>query len=305
MDIWDIDFPNLGIYLKHVPKSFTVFGFEIALYGVIIACAIMAGLLMAAHVAKKHPQAGQDPDMYWDAIVWLVLFGVAGARIYYVIFMWDNYKDNLLQILNLRAGGLAIYGGVIGAVTTIFVYCRIKKKDPYVFLDASSCGLILGQAIGRWGNFFNREVFGEYTDNLFAMRLPTAMVRNQDISARIMEKMPEGVNYIQVHPTFFYESVWNLFILTLMLLYYKHRRFNGEGILLYFAGYGIGRACIEYIRTDQLYLRGTKIPVSMCLGILMAAASVIIDIIVRTGMKNGKFEKLKIREAELERESAS
>ncbi len=295
MGAGDIGFPNLGIYLHNVPKTFTVFGFEIALYGVIIAVGIMAGLLMASAVAKRH---GQDPDMYWDAIVWLVLFGVAGARIYYVIFMWDHYKDDLLQIFNLRAGGLAIYGGVIGAVTTVFVYCRIKKKDPYIFLDTSSCGLILGQAIGRWGNFFNREVFGEYTDNLFAMQLPVAAVRNQDISARILEKMPEGANYIQVHPTFLYESIWNLIILCLMLLYFKHRRFNGEGILLYFAGYGIGRAYIESIRTDQLYITGTRIPVSMCLGIIMAVGSVILDIVIRTGMKKGKFTKLAIRPAE-------
>ena len=146
MDIMDIDFPNLGIHLHNVPKTFSVFGFEIAIYGITMALGIMAGLLLAAHVAKKD---GQDPDTYWDAIVWLVLFGVMGARIYYVFFMWDVYKNNLLQIFNLRAGGLALYGSVIGAVITIFVYCRIKKKDPYIFLDTASCGLILGQAIGR------------------------------------------------------------------------------------------------------------------------------------------------------------
>ena len=118
------------------------------------------------------------------------------------------------------------------------------------------------------------------------------MVRNQDISARILEKMPAGVNYIQVHPTFLYECLWNLFVLLLLLLYFKHRKFNGEGVLLYFAGYGIGRAVIEAIRTDQLYIRGTTIPVSLCLGVFMTVASIIIDIVVRTGKKKGKFQKV-------------
>ena len=146
-------------------------------------------------------------------------------------------------------------------------------------------GLLVGQILGRWGNFFNREVFGEYTNNLLAMRIPVSMVRERDISASIAAHMTEGTNYIQVHPTFLYEGLWNLALLILLLLYLKHKRFDGEIALLYFAGYGIGRAIIESIRTDQLYITGTTIPVSMALGIAMAVVSIAADIVIRAKMR--------------------
>ncbi|MBP3217040.1 MAG: prolipoprotein diacylglyceryl transferase [Lachnospiraceae bacterium] len=279
MDLMDIAFPHLGIYLRNVPKSFTVFGFTIALYGVIIAASMLLGIVMAAHMGKK---TGQNPDDYWDISLWIIISAIAGARIYYVIFFWDSYKNNLLEIFNLRGGGLAIYGGIILSVITIFVYCRIKKKNAFLMLDTTSFGLVLGQITGRWGNFFNREVFGEYTDSLLAMRIPAAMVRERDISPLIAEHMTEGINYIQVHPTFLYESLWNCGVLLLMLLFYKKKCFDGEVLLLYLTAYGIGRAWIEYIRTDQLYITGTKVPVSMVLGIAMAVGSVVLDVVVRT-----------------------
>ena len=282
MDNMDIAFPHLGIYLRNVPKSFTVFGFQIAVYGVVIAISILCGILLAAHMAKK---TGQNPDDYWDISIWLIIFSIIGARIYYVIFFFDFYRDNPIQVFNLRGGGLAIYGAVIAAVITTFVYCRIKKKKPLLMLDTAVFGLVLGQITGRWANFFNREVFGEYTDSLLAMRLPVAMVRERDISPLIAEHMTDGINYIQVHPTFLYESLWNIGVLVLMLLYYRRKKFDGEVLLLYFAGYGIGRAWIEFIRTDQLYIPGTTLPVSMLLGIGMAGAAIIIDIAVRIRRK--------------------
>ena len=223
MEIMDIAFPNLGIYLRNVPKSFTVFGFEIALYGVIIGIGVIAGILMAARQAKV---TGQDPDLYWDFSIYAVILSVVGARIYYVIFEWDMYKDNLLKIFNIREGGLAIYGGVIAGFSTLFVYAALKKQKAFRMADTAVTGLILGQAIGRWGNFTNREVFGEYTDNLLAMRLPVAAVRERDISESILAHMGEGINYIQVHPTFLYESLWNLGVLVLMLVYWKHKKFD-------------------------------------------------------------------------------
>ena len=236
----------------------------------------------------------QDPDTYWDVSIWLIIFSVIGARIYYVIFSWDMYKDDLTQIFNLRAGGLAIYGGVIAGVITLTIYCKHKKKHFLDLFDTASYGLVLGQIIGRWGNFMNREVFGQYTDSLFAMRIPTEMVRSSDISASIAAHMSEGTNYIQVHPTFLYESVWNLAVLILMLLYCRHRRFRGEIGLLYFGGYGLGRALIEYIRTDQLYLPGTNIPVSLLLGLLLFVTAVIIEIVMRIAMQMGKVEPLPV-----------
>ena len=278
MDLMEISFPNLGIDLKYVPKGFTIFGFTIAIYGICIAVAVICGYLMAAKVAKK---TGQNPDTYFDFALYAVVLSIIGARIYYVIFQWDYYKKHPLSIFNLREGGLAIYGGVIVAFITVFVYCKIKKLNPFRFLDTALPGLILGQAIGRWGNFFNREVFGEYTDNLLAMRLPIDMVRSSDISESLQSHIEEGTNYIQVHPTYLYESLWCLMILAIMLLYWKHKKFEGEIALIYLGGYGLGRAWIEGIRTDQLYIHGTTIPVSQVLAIILVIFSVVWGIVMR------------------------
>ena len=278
----DIAFPNLGIYLANVPKTIMIGSFGIALYGVVIAIGMILGLTLSSNIAGR---TGQDPDTIWDLAASLIIFSIIGARIYYVIFMWDFYKDNPMQIFNLRGGGLAIYGGIIAGVITLFVYCRRKGKSFPLVLDTVIYGLLVGQILGRWGNFFNREVFGEYTDSLFAMRIPVAMVRERDISASIAAHMTEGTNYIQVHPTFLYEGMWNLMLLILLLIYLKHKKFDGEIALLYFAGYGIGRALIESIRTDQLYITGTTIPVSMMLGIVMAVVSIIAILCIRTAIR--------------------
>ena len=278
----DIAFPNLGIYLVNVPKTIMIGNFGIALYGIVIAIGMILGLTLSSKIAGR---TGQDPDTIWDLAASLIIFSIIGARIYYVIFMWDYYKDNPMQIINLRGGGLAIYGGIIAGVITLFVYCRRKGKSFPLLLDTVIYGLLVGQILGRWGNFFNREVFGEYTDSLFAMRIPVAMVRERDISASIAAHMTEGTNYIQVHPTFLYEGMWNLMLLILLLIYLKHKKFDGEIALLYFAGYGIGRALIESIRTDQLYITGTTIPVSMMLGIVMAVVSIIAILCIRTAIR--------------------
>lgn len=282
MNAGDIAFPNLGIYLKDVPRSFSVFGFEIAFYGLIIGIGVLAGILMAAHQAKV---TGQDPDTYWDFAIYAVIFSVIGARIYYVVFAWDYYKDNLLSVFNIRGGGMAIYGGVIAAFITLFVYCRIKKKNPFLMGDTAMAGLLLGQVIGRWGNFMNREVFGEYYNGLFSMQLPIAAVRARDISENIAAHIPEGANYINVHPTFLYESVWNLAVMFLMLAYRKHKKFDGELCLFYLGGYGLGRFIIEGIRTDTLFLPGTTIPVSQVLALLMLILAVCMDVAVRIRLK--------------------
>ena len=274
----DIAFPNLGIYLRNVPKTIMIGNFGIALYGVVIAIGMILGLTLSARIAKK---TGNDPDVIWDLAAPLLIFSIIGARIYYVIFMWDFYKDDPIQILNLRGGGLAIYGGIIAGVLTLYIYCRVKKQKFPLVLDFVIYGLLVGQILGRWGNFFNREVFGEYTDNLFAMRIPAVMVRERDISASIAAHMTAGTNYIQVHPTFLYEGMWNLALLILLYLYLGHKKFDGEIALLYFAGYGIGRAWIESIRTDQLYITGTAIPVSLALGIVMAVVSIAADVLIR------------------------
>lgn len=282
MGQWDIAFPNLGVYLRDVPKSFEVFGFTIALYGVLIGIGILAGILMAVHEAKV---SGQDPDVYWDFAIYAVIFSVIGARLYYVVFSWDKYKDNPLSIFNLRNGGLAIYGGVIAAFLTLFVFSKIKKQNFFQMGDTGVLGLILGQIIGRWGNFANRECFGQYTDGLFAMRLPVVAVRSNEITVEMADHVTDGINYIQVHPTFLYESAGNLVILILMLLYKKKKKFHGEMCLFYLGGYGILRFFVEGLRTDQLWIPGTTIAVSQMLGLALFVGAVATDIIVRIILK--------------------
>lgn len=278
MDAGDIAFPHLNIYLNNVPKTFTVFGFPIAYYGLIIGIAVLLGVLLAVHQAKV---TGQDPDLYWDFALYAIVFSIIGARVYYVVFSWDNYKNDLLSIFNTRGGGLAIYGAVIGAFLTAFIYCRVKKVPFLRLCDTGVVGLILGQVIGRWGNFMNREAFGEYTDNLFAMRLPIEAVRQHEITETMWAHVTEGVNYIQVHPTFLYESAWNLVLLCLLLLYWKHKKFEGEIAILYFGGYGLGRCMIEGLRTDQLLLPHTSLAVSQILAGILVVFAIVVEVSVR------------------------
>lgn len=286
----DIAFPNLGIYLRNVPKSFTVFGFQIALYGVIIAIGVLAGVLLAAHVAKLEKL---DADVVWDFAIYAIIFSIIGARVYYVVFRWDAYKDNLLEVFNLRNGGLAIYGAVIAAFLTMWIYCRKKKQSFLQLADICVPGLVLGQVIGRWGNFTNREVFGEYTESLLAMRLPAEMVRAGDISEKIAAHMAEGTNYIQVHPTFLYESLWNLALLAVLLLYRKHKKFEGEQWLIYLGGYGLGRAWIEGIRTDTLFIPHTTVAVSQVLAVVLFVVSLAADLFIREQMKKNTTPTVK------------
>ena len=264
-----IAFPHLGIYLENVPKSFTIFGFTIALYGVVIAVGMGAGLFMALRIAKKY---GHDTELIWDFFLYGIIFGLIGARIYYVAFSWDAYKNDLLSIFNTRKGGMAVYGSVIAAIVTLFIFCRIKKINYYTMTDICAPGLILGQIIGRWGNFFNREAFGEYTDSLFAMKLPVSAVRPHEITETMTAHMADGA--VQVHPTFLYECLWNLLVLVVMLLIWKYKQFEGEIMLVYLGGYGLGRSYIEGFRTDQLHLLGTQIPVSQLLAIILVIVSV-------------------------------
>ena len=275
-----ISFPNLGIHLENVGQSISVFGFEIAYYGMIIGLGVIAGILMAVHEAKR---TKQDPDTYYDLAMYAVVLSVIGARIYYVIFSWDSYKDDLLSIFNIRQGGLAIYGGVITAIIVVFVFARVKKLSFGQMTDTAGLGLILGQIIGRWGNFFSREAFGDYTDNLLAMRLPLDAVRSSDVTELMREHMEviDGISYIQVHPTFLYESLWNLAVLVGLLLWRKHKKFQGEIFLLYLLGYGVGRFWIEGLRTDQLLIPGMELPVSQVLAVVLVVVSTFTIVLLR------------------------
>lgn len=287
MNTMDIAFPNLGIYFENVPRFFEVFGFKIAFYGLIIGIGIMLGIWLAAWDAKK---MGLNPEIIWDFAIYAVIFSIIGARLYYVAFSWDLYKDDLLSILNTRNGGMAIYGAVIGAFLTLFVFSRLKKVRALQIGDSGVLGLILGQCLGRWGNFMNREAFGEYSDGLFAMRLPIDAVRSHEITDNIASHIEAGANYIQVHPTFLYESMWNLLLLVLLLLYRTHKKFHGEICLLYLGGYGLGRFWVESLRTDQLLVPGTSIAVSQVVALSCVTIAVVGEIVVRVRIKKGQVE---------------
>lgn len=279
-----ISFPNLGIYLENVGQSITVFGFEIAYYGMIIGLGVVAGILMAAHEAKR---TKQNPETYYDLAIYAVILSVIGARIYYVVFSWDQYKNDLLSIFNIRQGGLAIYGGVITAIIVVIVFARVKKLSFWQLADTAVLGLISGQIIGRWGNFFNREAFGEYTDNLLAMRLPMDAVRYSDVTETMLEhaEVVDRISYIQVHPTFLYESLWNLGVLLILLCWRKRKKFEGEIFLMYLFGYGVGRAWIEGLRTDQLLIPGIGWPVSQVLAVVLVVVSATLIVMIRSKKK--------------------
>ncbi|MDR1537953.1 MAG: prolipoprotein diacylglyceryl transferase [Clostridiales bacterium] len=267
----EISFPNLGLEIYRLPKeAFTIAGFSIYWYSIFIVLGVAAGALLAVAEAKR---IGQNPEIYMDFLFYVLITSLIGARLYYVVFSWDNYKDNLLKIFAFREGGLAIYGGVIAALLTAIIYTRIKKLEFWKFADVCGPCLVMGQAIGRWGNFFNREVFGHYTDSLLAMRYlkDTVSVIPPSVLENIV--IENGSQYIQVQPTFLYESLWNLFVFFILTWLKRHKKMDGEVILGYFFGYGIGRFIIEGIRTDQLPLFGTGLPVSQVLSAVLVIGS--------------------------------
>lgn len=232
-----ITFPGLGIEINP-STGFSIFGFEIKWYGVIIALGVLLAVL---YCTKRSKEFGLTSDDIVNIVIVGLPCAIVGARLYYVVFEWDRFFGPDIpwyKCLDIREGGLAIYGGVIGAVLGIIIFClsnknRRKKLLPY--FDVSGLGLFIGQMMGRWGNFFNREAHGGETDSFLRMGLI------------------EGGKQIFVHPTFLYESVWNLLGLILVHFLSKKRKFDGQVFLYYVAWYGLGRAWIEGMRTDSLY----------------------------------------------------
>ena len=279
-----IIFPNLHITLNNVEKGFYVGSFFIAFYGVIIAIGMLVGV---SFILKEAKRVGFDEDKFLDICIITIVVGVIGARVYYVIFAWDYYKDNVISVFNIRQGGLAIYGGVLAGIACVAVLCKLKQHQFLKVMDVCMFGVVIGQIFGRWGNFFNREVFGQYTDGLFAMLLPINSIRsNADLTPEMLQNVVtiSGVDYVSVHPTFLYESLWNLGLLIVMLLMRKRKKFEGQIFFTYLVGYGVGRFWIEGIRTDQLKLWGTGIPVSQALAAIL--------IVLGTGLYVYNLKKL-------------
>ncbi|WP_310605092.1 prolipoprotein diacylglyceryl transferase, partial [Anaerosporobacter sp.] len=217
-----IRFPKFGIEIENLGTEINLFGIPIAYYGIIIALGMLAGFWLVEWQAQR---TKQNKEMYLDFALYAIIVSVIGARIYYVIFAFDEFKDNLWSVFNLRGGGLAIYGGIIAGALTAYVFARVKKVSFTLLADTSCVGLLIGQIIGRWGNFFNREAFGGYCDGIFAMQINKAEVAAPNITTDLMNHLVviDGVEYIQVHPTFLYESLWNVALLVIILLYTNHK----------------------------------------------------------------------------------
>ena len=263
---YSINFPNLGIHLEHVGKNIMIGNFSLAYYGMVIAVGMMLGMKACTMRAKE---TGQSEDDYVDMVIVGLICGVIGARIYYVIFAWDYYKDDILSVFNIRQGGLAIYGGIIGAVLSLYVTSRIKKIPFLKVLDTIAIGIPIGQI------------------NLLAMQLPVSAVRQNEITEEMWQHAVtiNGVQYIQVHPTFLYEGLWNCGVLVILILMRKKTKSPGELFMLYIALYGLGRFWIESLRTDQLLIPGTAIPVSMVVSAVGVIGSVIFIIYGRKTVK--------------------
>ena len=270
MQYTDIRFPHLGIVLSHVGRYISIGDFQIMFYGIIIACGFLVCLWVAQKEAKR---TGQNSEIYMDYLLVMMIPAIIGARIYYVVFSWDSYKDNIPEIFNLRHGGLGIVGGVAMAVLVLFLFAKAKKQSVLLMLDTMTMGLLIGQIMGRWGNFFNREAFGGYTNGPLAMQIPLKYFEQY---GRVSELESSGIlkhlvtltvhgeklSYIQVHPTFLYEGMWNLLLLLFIFIYRKHKKFDGELLCIYLMGYGLGRFFIEGLRVDQLLIGHTGIAVT-------------------------------------------
>lgn len=283
MDFNEVVFPRLGIHLKVNDTAFTLFGLEIKWYGLIIATGILLSLIYGFSQMKKY---GIDPDRAVDAVIAGIIGALIGARAYYVIIQWKYYSGNLLSIFNLRNGGLAIYGGIIGGLLLGGMVAKFRKLKLLPLLDVTGICLLLGQGIGRWGNFTNQEAFGYNTEGLFGMTSEKisswihTMRSSADAGEDILAMNPD----IPVHPCFLYESAWCLLgFLLLALLAKKIRKYDGQIFLIYIAWYGLGRFFIEGLRTDSLKI-GT-VRVSQALAAICVITSVILLITVGSKVK--------------------
>ena len=246
-----ISFPALGNLSLNPPSYFTVFGRPIYFYGVLIALGFVLAIL---YCSKHAPDFGIKSDDLLDLMLWLTPLSIVGARLYFVAFRWGEYAADPKQIFAVWEGGLAIYGGILAGVLVIVAVCRYKKIPIAAMLDLAVFGVLIGQILGRWGNFMNREAFGAETTIFCRMGLTD----------------PAG-NTIYVHPTFLYESLWNLIGLLFLIVFQKkgRRAYDGQCAEIYFFWYGLGRAWIEGLRSDSLYLGSTGIRISQLLSLAL------------------------------------
>ena len=287
-----IRFPGLDLALSYVPRSCQIFGMEFTIYGVLIAIGALLGMGLVTLEAKR---SGEDQNKYLDMTIISLLFSVVGSRLFYVAFSWELYKGNLNEILDFRNGGYAFYGGLRAGCCAAAVFCKLAKMSFWRAADIASLGILLGQIIGRWGNFFNRESFGEYADFPWVMQLPLSAVRSGEVSGNMRDNLLtiDGISYIQVQPVFLYESLWCLILLLLLLALRRKKRYEGELFMIYLAGYGLGRFFFEWLRTDKLYIPGTKLGISL---IISAALFIICTpVVIVRGVMTHKRDAIRRR----------
>lgn len=264
---YDLAFPNLGIFIKNLKNTIHIGNFTIAYYGIIIAIGMLIAFTVVISLAKKKKIS---EDYFYDLFIIIIVLGIIGARAYYVIFNWDYYQLRMHEILNIRAGGLAVFGGIIASLIGVAVYCKIKKCNFLQLVDLSVVGLAIGQAIGRYGNFFNMEAYGTYTNNLLAMRMNMQYLDPANIDLTQLANVIEegGARYIQAHPTFFYESALNIILfIILLIIFNKFYDFTGKLLATYLVGYGAIRFFVESLRTDSLMfgaLRASQVVAVIC-----------------------------------------
>ena len=263
----NISFPSLGIDIDPL-RVFDLGPLSIHMYGLIIAVGLM---LAVVYGMRRAPQFGVTEDHVLDGVLWITPFAILCARAYYCIFSWELYADDPISVLYIWNGGIAIYGGVLGAVAGIILYCRIRKISLGAALDLVLLGFLIGQAIGRWGNFFNREAFGAETDSFLRMGLFSPLTGTTTYH----------------HPTFLYESVWNALGFVILHFLSKKRQYDGQIALGYAAWYGLGRTFIEGLRTDSLYIPGTPIRISQLLAAVscLAALAVLAYFVIKPPAK--------------------
>lgn len=287
-----IYFPGLGISLPNVPTGFKIFGLEIKFYGLIIAVGFVLALKIAMSQGKK---TGLTEENYIDYFLWMIIPTILGARIYYILFNLKEYVgegisfgESLRRMIDIRNGGLAIYGGIIAGVIVSWIFTKKKKIYLPQFADNITYGILIGQIMGRWGNFFNREVFGSYTDSFIRMAIPVDYYRSHGslsylqstgVITDTMMQNTETVNELQcitVVPSFLLEGLWNLGILIFLFWYRKRKRFDGELSMIYILGYGIGRFLIEGNRTDSLMVGPLKVSQVVAVLCVITALAVLI-----------------------------
>lgn len=285
-----LSFPGLGLEFELNRVAFTIGGVEFYWYGIIIAAGFALALIYAMRKVKVF---GLDADRVTDVVIGGAIGGLIGARLYYVAFSWDQYKDNLLSIFDTRSGGMAIYGGIIGAFLVGALMCKIRKVKLLPMFDLTVGGLFIGQAIGRWGNFVNIEAFGGNTTLPWGM---TSSSITSYLSSKKSELTAIGMNIdpsLPVHPTFLYESIWCVIGFFILLAVIKRRRFDGECTLFYCVWYGAGRFVIEGMRTDSLMLGALR--VSQLVAAIGCIAAIAVWISVRSKIRRmGDPEYLKL-----------